>query len=173
MNARLPSLFDPMLMAEGQQKGRLSLFLKDFSRLSQEVVNPDQSVEVELAFRVIDRMPVVEGRVTTQLQVACQRCLEPMAIEVDETIALCFIESASLEENVPEGFDAYDFDPGARLNLAELIEDELLLAIPDCPTHADCEIPVAYRGDERDAAESVERVNPFAQLAQLKKNTSH
>lgn len=105
--------------------------------------------------------PLLSLTVEGTLPLACQRCLEavPFALDV-----------ASLLEVVPEGVDlsqdeleddTRDFLPVAReLEVAELVEDEILLALPVAPRHERCNLP--------GTAESGERITPFADLAGLK-----
>jgi uncharacterized protein len=83
---------------------------------------------------------------------------------------LCDLDVDSLLELVPEGADmsqdeleddTRDFLPVAReLDVAELVEDEILLALPVAPRHEKCGLP--------GAADAGERINPFAALAGLK-----
>ena len=53
------------------------------------------------------------------------------------------------------------------LDLADLIEDELLLALPLVPRHDVCPAPLPVP-DNADVPEEDEPVNPFAALAALK-----
>ena len=58
---------------------------------------------------------------------------------------------------------------GRDFNLMELIEDELLMAMPVVPKHAMCPEPVKLQVADTDFVEaSVEKPNPFAVLEQLK-----
>ena len=95
------------------------------------------------------------------LLLACQRCLKAVSFDLDVD---------SLLELVPEGTDmsqdeleddTRDFLPVAsELYVAELVEDEILLALPVAPRHEKCGLP--------GAADAGERINPFATLAGLK-----
>ena len=96
-----------------------------------------------------------------RLPLSCQRCLQ--GIDFD-------LEVDSLLELVPEGVelsqeeledDTRDFLPvDGDLNVVELVEDEILLALPVAPRHEKCGLP--------GVAEAGERVNPFAVLGGLK-----
>ena len=103
----------------------------------------------------------------TRLALACQRCLQPvrMAIEVDRNFR--FVEG----ENQAAEIDAESEDdvlalPRA-LDLRELVEDELLLALPLVPRHAVCPEPLPWGAGSDAPAES--KANPFAALAALKR----
>ena len=77
---------------------------------------------------------------------------------------------ASLEEadRLRESYEPLLFDGGAPIRLSDLVQDELVLAIPPIPQHADCG-SAAHAGP---LAETGHRENPFAVLAQLKNNDS-
>ena len=99
----------------------------------------------------------LEGSVT----VRCQRCLEPMALPVSVVSRFLMVpENQPLpdEELEEDRFDALPV--GMELNLAELIEDELLLCLPVVPRHEQCVVP--------EQAEDTKEQSPFAVLAQLK-----
>jgi uncharacterized protein len=95
------------------------------------------------------------------LPLACQRCLDavPCDLDVDSLLELV-PEGAELSEDELED-DTRDFLPVEReLDVAELVEDEILLALPVAPRHEKCGLP--------GAADAGERINPFAALSGLK-----
>jgi uncharacterized protein len=113
----------------------------------------------------------LRARAVAPLQ--CQRCLSPVALplEVDREVLLVHGEeqAARLDEELEDDVLALP----ERLNLLELLEDELILALPIVPRHdGDCPNPLAGLGSQAgaadDADEQPERVHPFAVLAQLK-----
>ncbi|MDP1159869.1 YceD family protein, partial [Klebsiella variicola] len=55
-----------------------------------------------------------------------------------------------------------------HLDARELIEDELLLALPLVPRHANCPQPLPGAGEQAEP-EAEQRPNPFAALAALKR----
>lgn len=76
----------------------------------------------------------VELRFETRVALTCQRCLEPLELHLDERIELGIIESASLEEGLPEGCVAVVLED-ERVSPIELLEDELLVSLPLVPRH--------------------------------------
>lgn len=95
------------------------------------------------------------------IPLACQRCLEAIAFELDVDRLLEVIPvSADVSQDELED-DSRDFLPVEKeLDVAELIEDEILLSLPVAPRHDRCGLP--------GASGIGERVNPFAALAGLK-----
>ncbi|MBS1188959.1 MAG: hypothetical protein H6R10_751 [Rhodocyclaceae bacterium] len=95
------------------------------------------------------------------LSLACQRCLEAVHFDLEMDSRLELVpEGAELSQDELED-DTRDFLPVAgSLDVAELVEDEVILALPVAPRHEDCGLP--------GAAEAGERISPFADLAKLK-----
>jgi uncharacterized protein len=58
------------------------------------------------------------------------------------------------------------------LDLRELVEDELLLALPLVPRHDTCPVPLNLTVDPVETDAPAERKNPFAALQALKTRRS-
>jgi uncharacterized protein len=83
--------------------------------------------------------PALRLRVNGTLQLRCQRCLEPMPFQVqtDETLVL----AGSLAEIHADPADANAPDRvlgGREMRVRELVEDEVILALPYAPRHESC-----------------------------------
>lgn len=96
--------------------------------------------------------------VAAVLEVQCQRCLERMRWPVELDVELELSQSEHEIAHADDDTDRVLATPG--MDVAQLVEDELILALPDSPRHEDCEVPVGT-GDER-------RASPFGALARLK-----
>ena len=100
-----------------------------------------------------------------EVGLACQRCLQRMVVPLSVDRRVFFVHgddaAASLDAESEE--DVLALEP--VLDLKELVEDELLLALPLVPRHEVCPAPLAFDpGPEAPAAE-----HPFAALAALKR----
>ena len=95
------------------------------------------------------------------LPLACQRCLKAVLFDLDVDCLLELVpEGGDMSQDELED-DTRDFLPVAgELYVAELVEDEILLALPVAPRHEKCGLP--------GAADVGERINPFAALTELK-----
>ena len=95
------------------------------------------------------------------IPLACQRCLEAIPFDLDVDSLLELVPAgAELSQDELED-DTRDFLPVEReLDVVELVEDEILLALPVAPRHEKCGLP--------GAADAGERINPFAKLSGLK-----
>ncbi len=74
------------------------------------------------------RCPRAKGGVTGQLQLNCQRCDLPVELELDVSFDLLLVNEATAEL-LPLETDVRIVQDG-QVTLAELVEDELLLALP-------------------------------------------
>lgn len=111
------------------------------------------------------------ARATVRLQ--CQRCLNPVDVVLEVDRSFRFVrderEAAELDAQVEEDILVLD----RSLDLQALVEDELILALPLVPRHADCRYPAAVEGEPAPTdADPVaaERPHPFAALAALKRS---
>ncbi len=106
-------------------------------------------------------------KATTQVRLECQRCLEPVEapLGIDRWFRFVAGEDAAAQMDADSEEDVLAL-PRA-LNLRDLLEDELLLALPLVPLHEVCPAPLGALGDAPDVVR--DRPNPFAALAALKR----
>lgn len=112
-------------------------------------------------------------RADADLALVCQRCLGPVREHVLVDRWLRFVddeaEAAALDAELDDDVLAWP----RWLDLLELIEDEMLLALPLVPRHAVCPqplVPAAAADAEApaDAASEEAEPHPFAALASLR-----
>jgi uncharacterized protein len=102
----------------------------------------------------------------TRLALQCQRCLAPLDVDVEASRRFRFVAgeatAAELDAESEDDVLALTRD----LDVQQLVEDELLLALPIVPMHAECPEPLTRPapGIERESAP-----NPFAVLAALRR----
>ena len=102
--------------------------------------------------------------VTGEVSLLCQRCMLPFAFAIDSDSLLTLfdneidIDAASEQDETLEGILA-----DREQSVVDLIEDEILLALPLAPKHDVC----APDGNSDSVAK---KPNPFAVLQQLKVN---
>ena len=153
--------------------------LDRFDRLSDEVVE-DIEIGVSVAWRCSGEMrfdasgnsvPWMHLEATGVLPLRCQRCMghvEEM-LEVDRWYRFVADEVSAEREDENSEEDVLALEP--RPDITQLVEDELLMALPLVPMHEVCPVAVSMKaGSLHDLAdEGSPRENPFAQLASLKK----
>lgn len=159
---------DSLEFARGERVMRGVAPLSLFVRLADQLADHQGDLTWQLRGEYhsqdgLTRKPFLLLEVAGELQLKCQRCLGALPFQLDLQGRLLLIPPGGEwpDESLEE--DDYDaIDASAELCLLDLIEDEILLALPLAPTHASCELP--GRVEDRNAA------SPFAVLAQIKKN---
>lgn len=105
----------------------------------------------------------------TALRLTCQRCLQPVSVALDVAPTLRFVRDEALAERLDEEGEEDVLALSAALDLRELAEDELILALPLVPRHERCPqplpMPAAALGEEAGSAPA----GAFAGLAGLLK----
>ncbi|KAA0932862.1 YceD family protein [Psychrobacter sp. ANT_H59] len=111
---------------------------------------------------------------TGEVWLTCQRCLQPIAIDLSDEYDIALLDNESQIRLVNEEQDYLLLDeivteqsPERLLPFKKLVEDEILLKTPMAPKHDDCEMSVEQFGE---IPEEEETENPFAALASLKGN---
>lgn len=104
----------------------------------------------------------------TRLALVCQRCLGPVEAGIAAERSFLFVagEEAAAQLDADSEDDVLALT--RALDLRELVEDELLLALPLVPRHERCPEPLPAAAGEL-PEEGAERANPFAVLAALKR----
>lgn len=164
-----PILIDPLAFArEGRSlQGEVVVSALD-QRVLDSLAEASGTVRYALVGSV-DKLqrPRLMLTVETEVQVMCQRCLLPMqeSIQSDAVITL-FTEQDKLDEAcaADEELDAVLAEP--ELDVMALIEDEIIMGLPLSPKHEAC-------GQDPIEPVKADKPNPFAVLAQLKKNQAH
>ncbi|MDH5327376.1 MAG: YceD family protein [Gammaproteobacteria bacterium] len=193
MLKQLPELIEPLRLAEKHRVLKGELPLSRMDRLADFLLDSSGTVAIDLEFSIdANRWSVVKGKVEAQLMLQCQRCMEAMEYPLRLRVNLGIVSSADLPR-LPEQYEPLLLDT-EQLALIDIVEDELILGLPDVASHkpGDCEVKAAggksgkggkVRGGNRTggtveinagaATESPgkpERENPFKVLEQLKSN---
>jgi uncharacterized protein len=117
------------------------------------------------------QVPFVELRIDAELPLICQRSLQRFLLPVAMVQRLGLIRESSEtveadEAGLPLGYEALEIADDGEIRPADLVEDELILAVPLIPVKPGSE---SVERDWPAQSEELERVNPFAALAGLKK----
>ncbi|HEY8521209.1 MAG TPA: YceD family protein [Gammaproteobacteria bacterium] len=109
--------------------------LARLGRLTESLDTDEGSVKASLKFGRDAGWVTCELAVRSTLRVVCQRCLEPLTLEVDERVELAVVESPALAASVPARYEPLVLE-GDRVMPAQLVEDELIVSLPLVPKHA-------------------------------------
>ncbi len=167
MSAGWSKLLDAGSLADGRAQMDFAIPLAEFPRLALQLRDTAGEAAGGLSFARESRLAVADVRVSAEVVLTCQRCLQPVRCPIDSEGRAALVATPEEADRVPETLEAV-FAEGHRISLLDLVEEELLLALPLVPRHADC------GGDEVDADEAAqpdeaapETHRPFGELAQL------
>jgi len=146
-----------------------SLKLSQLPRLASLVIPDDAEIRLKFEFtaRLFDH-PSISGHVETQLELECQRCLAPMVLPIVNDFELLI--DASDEDVQAFQLDTVYSDDG-YLDLYEVIEDELILALPLISMHDDVTCNSYWQAEAAEPELVVKKDNPFLVLKSLKEKT--
>ncbi len=113
------------------------------------------------------RVPYVELRIEAQLPLVCQRSLQRFLLPVSLVQRLGLVRDEADEAALPPDYEALLVPEDGMLHPADLVEDELVLAVPVVPVNPESD---AVERDWPAQEEELAKANPFAALASLKKN---
>lgn len=171
---RLPHEIDPFRLVEARAELSGSVPLKQLRRLGSLLADDSGQISVVLSFDIDELgVPFVSGQIKTDLALVCQRCLERYDFSVDLEISLAWIRSEKEAESLPLRYEPYLVET-SPLNLNDVIEDELLLALPQIPMHdeSDCDatkwIQKPAESMDDDPGMETGNDNPFSVLESLK-----
>lgn len=109
----------------------------------------------------------------TTLPQTCQRCLGEVGMQLEVNRSYRFVADEATAEAQDDASEEDVLAISREFNLLELIEDELLMALPLVPMHDICPVPPKMAAADPDFEGGAEAVgagkpNPFAVLAALK-----
>lgn len=166
---QLPQYIDPLHLADKRGELHGGIPLNSLERLADLLADDEGSVAVDIFFGREGRLAKIEGQIQAHLKLKCQNCLQAVEMSVNNPVKLGIVNSIEQANRLPE-----DFEPllvvEEKVLLKNIIEDELLLILPEYPKHDyDC---LSFNLDNKTDAlltgEQTVTENPFSILAKLK-----
>jgi uncharacterized protein len=165
MSTALPRLIEPLRLAEKGARLKGSVELSKMARLAPLLHEQEGEVGADILFsKNSEGIQCINGALRAQLTVLCQRCLEPLELPVYVELKLELTKTLAAEPSTQDNYEPL-LVTAEPLSLVELLEDELLLALPISPMHPEGECAAAVT--QHTVAYTKE--NPFTLLSNLKK----
>jgi uncharacterized protein len=167
MIEHLPERLDLLATAGAGRILRGPILLTSLERLLPSLVAQDGELQVVLELgRDPDGTHFLAGSIQGAVQLQCQRCLEAMQLPLDLKFRLGLVRSQEAAEQLPDRYEPL-LVTAEPARTADIVSDEVLLALPIVPLHADraecLELTKEYQSPD-----APQRDNPFAVLAELK-----
>ena len=171
MLGHLPETIEPFRLANQGETLKGQLALGRMQRLMGMVEGVEGDINVTLAFSVDDnRMRYVDEHISTALKLVCQRCMDEMVFSIDLKMQVGFVLSDEQAKHLPEEYDPLVVEDDTVV-LADLVEDEIILALPLVAMHETDECNKGSSDMKNTSESEIEmepRENPFAILKSLK-----
>jgi uncharacterized protein len=111
------------------------LAIRDFTRLDDLLVNPNDTVTVTLACKRDPRgATVIECHLHGTVHMICQRCMQPCPVELNVRTLLSPVSDDDAAVDLPIEYEPV-IAPEGYLEASTLAEDEILLNLPLAPMH--------------------------------------
>ncbi len=135
----LPNRVDPWQFASKGKQLAGKVAIDNMTRLHQSLVQPQGGVDVSLHFGIDAKgIHYIKGHITTTLILECQRCLlaMPWFVDINLLLAIMTSDRQSNEDDFDTPYDIYIVEKAnENLSLLDLVEDELILALPIVSKH--------------------------------------
>lgn len=170
---KIPITLEPHHSAQRQVSYDGIVQFEKLPRLREVVTGIKGEVEVKIHCKK-DRQDftVVQGTAKAHILTVCQRCNGELGLDLELEFDYSPVGIGKSSDHLPSFYDVVEMDEEGNINLHQLVEDELMLALPIIPMHeeSDCrfsEKPLSF-GEIK--AED-DKPNPFEILKQLKKDS--
>ena len=137
--------------------------LEKLPRLTEAGALPGTVANAQLRFALFERRPTMDAHVSGIAVLTCQRCLQPCECTIDEQALLMVVAN---ERDVAGGYEPWVGD-AEHLSVVAVVEEQVLLALPLVPMHADSDDCRPTTAAESPGESREDRQRPFANLREL------
>lgn len=137
----LPQYIDLIECVEQQRSIDAVISSESLKRLSDLLEESTKQIAVKLAFgKDEQKRSIINCHIEAILYVQCQRCGQTMSLPLSLDSTLCLVKSDEQAKRLPAGYEPLMADDVQIVPL-DIIEEELLLAIPMVPRHIEAQCP--------------------------------
>lgn len=176
MQTHFPDKIAPRKLANAGSRIEGEIPLQRMPRLASLLSGTEGRAKVILEAGIDEQdIRFLRGHIDTTVVLNCQRCLEPVQLTLDVDFQLGMIYSESQMSNLPADY-APLLVPKDEVSMSELVEDELILALPLVAMHEDrgqCEAMGFVWPGQDSSVEPADRVHPLAALSTLLTDSKH
>ena len=161
---------DVYRLSRGEAEIDFDVALSELPRLRSRIPGIGGSVRGSARLGRQSGFAVAELSLAGKAALQCQRCMQAMELPIESTTHVALILAEADAAEVPEELEPVLAREG-RIGIGELVEEELLLALPIVPLHQDageCAVPAAAPIVGGEAPQHVTQ-RPFAGLGELLK----
>ncbi|HET8707387.1 MAG TPA: YceD family protein [Pseudomonadales bacterium] len=160
----------------GEMAGDVAL--DQFHRLSGYLLDTDGKVEAKLEFGETEKgMPLVTGHIRAVVRRECVNCAHAVEEKIDFIPQIVIVKSEDEASELDESLDPVILTD-EKIGLVDLIEDEIILALPILARHPEGQCDPSYYAWKAQQESQLKNAgvgkkeNPFSVLAKLKQSKS-
>ncbi|MGQ8363783.1 23S rRNA accumulation protein YceD [Glaciecola sp. 1036] len=171
-NVKLPKVLDPYKSAQKRSSYKGVYVATDMPRLSDSVASivSDILVNVEFA-KDAQGLTYFQGNAEVTVELICQRCNEGFSQEIEVEFCFSPVQGDEQAELLPDAYEPIEVNDHGEIDLLQMLEDELILALPIVALHAEEDCKVKSQDMQfGEIPSEQERENPFAVLKELKRD---
>ena len=147
-----------------------SIAVSKLDRLQDFLQDDSGETQVEIQFGHDEQgVALLRGQCQSQVRMTCQRCMNPVEVELTTSFELGIVFSDEKAKHLPKQYEPIIAESDS-LELQPVIEDELILSLPMYAYHTQCDENNLVQKEEKPVLVETEApINPFSVLEQLKK----
>ncbi|MEH6453257.1 MAG: 23S rRNA accumulation protein YceD [Psychromonas sp.] len=168
---KLPISVDPVRAAQKRLELDSRIPKELMSRLAESTISVHSDINTSFSFDIDkQKLRIFQGKASVAVELICQRCNAPMIYQCEAEFTYCPVHNEEQENNLPDAYEAIYYDENGEVNLHQVVEDELILTLPQIAKHAieECQ-QSEFELTFGEIDEEEQRPNPFEALAQLKR----
>jgi len=160
----LPDSLDFLKQVERNKRFVGTVPVSKLERLVGSLHSDAGELQADISFAIRAGVPCLDGKVSAEVELECQRCLEPITLLISGSFRFGLITSEEDIDMLPAEFEPYLVTEGEQ-SLFDVIEDELILSLPLVTRHEEnCSDAVREQGAEDNKQDTY---RPFAGLKDL------
>jgi uncharacterized protein len=163
------TVIDSLEFAQAGQSLSGSLPVSAMARLQDSLLDRSGAVRFEVTGGIdVRQRPVLTLEISGVLKLQCQRCLGALehALRLSDTLLVVSGADAGSDDDPDDGEMEW-VEASTELDVAGLVEDEILLSLPYAPRHGEGQC-----GRAIEQAASGGKATAFAKLGVLKRNNN-
>ncbi len=161
-------LVDAYKLAKRQDVRQGTIDPSSMQRLNKLLASNVGQITYRLEFRIEDELCVIVGEFDGWLTLRCQRCVKPFKYVVGKkTFSVSPVATDAEAKNLPKDYEPVLMYNG-RVDVHELVEDELILALPIVAMHDRGSVNCKQDAETEYVQQEAE--HPFSVLQTLKLN---
>jgi len=160
------TFIQPRKLANKNGELRYNWKVENFKRLDGLLFSNNGDINIHLRGKYDDRQRcLIDAHITANVQLECQTSFEAIDYQIDKAITYCTVISEDQIDDLEDEYEALLLDEG-HVDIQQVIEDELILALPIIANKASDEVRVEMSYGEL-PPEDENKKNPFTVLKGL------